>query len=223
MNLKSLLRTPKGQLTAALCALGISWIFLFFYFVGPVGSMFPSREMISQAQSDLKKLQKENESLKQREKELKQLESAYQKIQDQSWNNKNGDIATEFRTVIQSVAQKTQLNLNSLGSVKTSKISNELFFAEIDLQASASLDVIADFLAEVRQIKPAPAWKRFDLRPDFRSLRQMNANASSIAGMVAKNSGENIESTITVNFSGTLRVIGFDGSQQILKIAENSK
>ena len=78
-------------------------------------------------------------------------------------------------------------------------------------------------MAAIQKLSPKLSWKRFDLRPDYRSLRQMNANASSIAGMVAKNSGENIESTITVNFSGTLRVIGFDGSSQILKSAEAKK
>jgi hypothetical protein len=51
----------------------------------------------------------------------------------------------------------------------------------------------------------------------------MNQNASSIAGMVAKNSGENIGTAITVNFSGTIRVIGFDGNPQILKNAELKK
>jgi cell division protein FtsB len=189
MNLKVFLQTPKGQLTAALCALGISWIFLFFYFVGPVGSLFPSKEMISQAQSDLKKLQKENDSLKQRDKELKQLETSYQKLLERSWNDQTGDVATEFRAMIQAAAQKTQLNLNSLGSVKTSKINNELFFAEIDFQAAASMDIIADFLAEVRQIKPAPAWKRFDLRMN----RQFPGTSSPMVE--------------TLSLNGTLRVI----------------
>ena len=105
MNLKVFLQTPKGQLTAALCALGISWIFLFFYFVGPVGSLFPSKEMISQARNDLKKLQKENDSLKQRDKELKQLETSYQKLLERSWNDQTGDVATEFRAMIQAAAQ----------------------------------------------------------------------------------------------------------------------
>ena len=201
MSLKAKLQTPKGRLAAALSALLISWIFLFFYFVGPIGSVFPSEQMIEQAQDDLKKLQKENASLKEREKEMKALEKSYETLKDQSWKESDGLIETDFRNRIQSAAKAAALNLNSLGSVKLSKINNELYYAELDLQGSASIEVIAGFLSKVREIKPAVSWKRFDLRRTMGFMR-MGGNNPSGADQISLN--------------GTLRVIclGTQGGDQ---------
>ena len=195
MSLKEKLSTPKGRLAAALSALLISWIFLFFYFVGPVGSIFPTEEMIRQSREELKKLQKENVSLKQREKEFLSLEKSYQALKERSWKGENGSLETDFRAAVQAAAKESSLDLNSLGTVKTTKINNELYFAEIDFQGTAPIDVIAEFLSKVRGIKPSVSWKRFDLRRGMGFQRTANtANLSAISS-----------DPLTMN--GTLRVI----------------
>ena len=56
MTLKEHLKTPKGRLVAALILLGISWIFLLFYFVGSLDSLFPSKTAIAAKKADLQKL-----------------------------------------------------------------------------------------------------------------------------------------------------------------------
>ena len=82
------------------------------------------------------------------------------------------------------------MTLNSLGSVKIIKINNDLSFAEIDLQATTSIEVIAAFLSQVKTIKPELSWKRFDVRMNMRFQR---------------NAQQTDNQNLTLN--GTLRVI----------------
>ena len=190
MKWNELLKTPKGRLTAALCVLAFSWGFLLFYFLGPVGSLLPSQKEIDAKQDTLKKLQKENSSLKLKQKQQKELEEQYQKLLENSWQTKDGFIEIDLRTKVQAAAEKAKLNLNSLGSVKMVKINNDLSFAEIDLQGSAPIEIIAAFLTAVSELKPELYWKRFDLRADMRFRR----NPQEVTAL-------------NLSLNGTLRVI----------------
>ena len=190
MNWKAWLKTPKGKLTAALGILGISWIFLFFYFVGPLDSLFPSKSAIEAKKEELKKLQKENSSLKLKIKQQRELEQRYKQFVESSWQTKDGFIETDLRARVQEAAQKAGLNLNSLGSVKLVKINNDLSFAEIDLQAAADIETVAKFLTQIKEIKPALSWKRFDLRLNMRMRR---------------NDQQTVNQNLT--FNGTLRLV----------------
>lgn len=190
MNWKAWLKTPKGKLTVALGILGISWIFLFFHFAGPMDSLFPSQSAIEAKKEALKKLRKENASLKLKMKQQKELEQRYKVFTEASWQGKDGFIETDLRSRVQEAAQKAGLTLNSLGSVKIIKINNDLSFAEIDLQATTSIEVIAAFLSQIKTIKPELCWKRFDVRMNMRFQR---------------NAQQTDNQNLTLN--GTLRVI----------------
>ena len=78
----------------------------------------------------------------------------------------------------------------------TSRINNELYYAEIDLSTVGTLEAITAFLAKLREKSPLVSWRRFDLRPE--PVRGQNASS---AGTVVQN----------LNFNGAIRVIGFDG------------
>ena len=84
MTLKEHLKTPKGRLIAALCVLGISWIFLLFYFIGPLDSLFPTRAAIDAKKAELLKLQKENSSLKAKMKQHTALEQKFKSLVNSS-------------------------------------------------------------------------------------------------------------------------------------------
>ena len=223
-NFKDFIKTPKGKLVCAVCVLAVTWTVLLFNFLGGAKDLIPSADKIKNAERDLKRKRAAYEEAMKEKTAADDVQEKFYAIVRNSWQeSKHGMVETTLRQMVSDTAKAQMLKLASLGSVKTNRINNDFYFAEIDVTFQAAYPEVLKFLAAIQQLKPELSWKRFDLRPDFRSLRQMNANASSIAGMVAKNSGENIESTITVNFSGTLRVIGFDGSQQILKRAEVSK
>lgn len=198
MNLKAFLKTPKGKLAAALLLLACSWIFLFFHFMGPVGSLIPTAEEINEKSNELKRLKKENASLKLREKEQKDLEKRYEKLLSECWQPKDGLIEMDLRSRVQTAAQQAQFNLNSLGSVKMVKINNDLSFAEIDLQGVASIEIIANFLTTIQKIRPALSWKRFDLRMNMRFRRPNEQQTNTVQEL---------------NLNGTLRVIYAGGRE----------
>lgn len=223
-NFKDFIKTPKGKLICALCVLGVTWSILLFNFLGGAKDLVPSADKIKNAERDLKRKKAAYEDAKKEKAAADAVQESFYAIIRSSWReSEHGMVESTLRQMVSDTAKTQMLKLASLGSVKTNRINNDFYFAEIDVTFQAAYPELLRFLSAIQKLKPQLAWKRFDLRPDFRSLRQINANASSIAGMVAKNSGENIESTITVNFSGTLRVIGFDGSQQLLKKAEVMK
>ena len=199
MTLKEHLKTPKGRLAAALCVLGISWIFLIIYFVGPLNSLFPTREAIDAKKAELLKLQKENSSLKLRMKQHTALEQKVKAVTDSAWQEKDGMIEMDLRSRVQNAAEKAGLTLNSLGSVKLVKINNDLSFAEIDVQGSAPIDMIAAFLTQIQEIKPVLSWKRFDLRMDMRPRRTDMQSAEQ-----------------NLSFNGTLRLL-YAGKQEVRK------
>ena len=199
MTLKEHLKTPKGRLVAALCVLGISWIFLIIYFVGPLNSLFPTREAIDAKKAELLKLQKENSALKLRMKQHTTLEQGVKAVTDRAWQEKDGMIEMDLRSRVQGAAEKAGLTLNSLGSVKLVKVNNDLSFAEIDVQGSAPIDMIAAFLTQIQGIKPVLSWKRFDLRMDMRPRRTDMQTAEQ-----------------TLSFNGTLRLL-YAGKQEVRK------
>ncbi|MBQ4314439.1 MAG: hypothetical protein IJC21_03255 [Lentisphaeria bacterium] len=223
-NFKEYIKTPKGKLVCSLCALGAVWAVLIFNFLGGMKELVPSADKMRNAERELKRKKLAYEKVKAEKDEAEKVKEAFHAILRSSWQEqKHGMVESTLRQMISDTAKAQMLKLASLGSVKTSRINNDFYFAEIDVTFQARYPEVMRFIASIQKLEPQLSWKRFDIRPDFRSLRQMSANASSIAGMVAKNSGENIESAITVNFSGTIRIIGFDGDPRLLKNAELKK
>lgn len=221
---QTFVKTPKGKLTVALSVLGVTWTVLLLHFAGGLKDVAPTAEKIRNANRDLKRKELAWNSAREEKAEADAVKNKFNAIVRDAWHeSKHGMVDTVLRQMISGVAQNQMFKLNSLGSVKTSRINKDFYFAELDVSFQATYPDALKFLTAIQKLQPQVFWKRFDMRPDFRSLRMMNQNAASIAGMVAKNSGENMQNAITVNFSGTIRVIGFDGDPAILKNAELKK
>jgi hypothetical protein len=133
----------------------------------------------------------------QNDKEQTARQKSFDNMRKNYWQKENGIVETDLRTLVQAAAQKAEFSLNSLGSVKTSKINNDLYFAEIDIQGSATIEVIAAFLSRVGEIRPALSWKRFDLRMNMRPRPGNNSSAANLE----------------LSLNGTLRIIAVGGQE----------
>ena len=189
MTVKEYLKTPKGKLCAALCALSTSWIFLFCYYFASADTLFPSEKQLETKTAELKKLRKENETLQQQANAQKANEKAFAAMSKGFWNSEDGVVETELRTLIQEAARSVELSLNSLDAVKTTKITETLYYAELDIQGNAPIETITAFLEKTEQINPPLSWKRFEIRANMRPSRDASAITNDLA------------------FSGSLRVI----------------
>ena len=192
-SFKDFIKTPKGKLICSLCVLGVTWSILLLNFAGGLKDIVPSADKLKNAARDLKRKEIAYEAAKKEKEQSDAVKASFNAIVRSSWiESKHGMVESTLRQMVSDTAQAHQLKLSNLGSVKTSRINNDFYFAEIDVSFQSSYPDALKFIAGLQNLEPHLAWKRFDIRPDFRSLHRINANASSIAGMVAKNSGENI-------------------------------
>ena len=191
-SFREFVKTGKGKLVVALCALALSWIFLLWNFSGSFGELLPGVERIDSLEREIKQLKQQNATLLARKKSADELKERYRNRLEGYWREeRDGMVDTELRNKIQQAASEVELKLNSLGSVRTTRINGELYYAEIDLSTSGSLETLVRFLGRIQEIRPVLSWRRLDLRPEMR-------NTDLVGNM---------------NFNGAIRIVGFDGEE----------
>ncbi len=187
-NMKMFAATDRGKLALAGGALLVSWLFLLWYFSGDLAKLFPGSAGLTTAREGRQKAQEAFTVQQTRMREAEALKRRYLQQLETYWQtDRDGAVETVMRQLVGTAAQQQDLKLNSLGTVRTSRINTELYYAELDIAVVDSLEKIVGFLKALEQTEPRLAWRRLDLR---------------LAGP-----GD----TATMNFNGSLRVIGFDG------------
>ena len=209
-KIKKLLSTPKGQLIAALCALGFVWLILLLVFGGEFIRNLPSADNLDDAKRELKKQQRLLEKAKEDERQYLDLRAKYNEKIRSAWHeSKHGMVETRLRQMISETATRLELKPNSLGTVRTNRINEDFFFAEIDIAMNATYEEVVKFIDAVAQCQPKLSWRRLDLRPDFRR-RNMRANNTNLAA--ARAAAVQDQNAVSVMFNGVIRVIGYDGT-----------
>ncbi|MDR0933178.1 MAG: hypothetical protein LBM70_09205 [Victivallales bacterium] len=192
-SFREFVKTGRGKLTVALCALGVSWLFLLWQFSGSFAGLMPSEDRISNIEREIKQLKQQNTQLRSRKKANDELKKLYLSRLEGYWNEeRDGAVDTELRNRVQQAAREVDLKLNTLGSVRVSPINSELYYAEIDLSTSGPVETLVHFLGKIQEISPKLAWRRLELRPD---------------------AGRNAESPGSLVLNGAIRVIGFDKNE----------
>ena len=120
-----------------------------------------------------------------------------------------GDITLGLRQLIENAAKNKDLKLDSLGSTRTSKISNGLCFAELDISMTGDLKQITSLLTAVEQCQPAVYWKRADIRPGImRQRQQQQTTAQNTNAARRTNAPEvQVDTASALRLWGTIRVI----------------
>ena len=219
-NLKKFLSTPKGQLVGALCALGVVWLVLLIYFGGEFLGGLPSTDSLDDAKRELKKQQRLLEKALEEERAYLALREKYnEKIRSAWQESRHGMVETQLRQIISETATKLELKPNSLGTVRTSRINEDFYFAEIDIAMNATYEEVIKFIEAVSHCNPKLSWRRLDLRPDFRRRFARNNNTNLAAARAAAVQDQNATS---VMFNGVIRVIGYDGKAPVPEAAKKA-
>ena len=157
----------------------------------------------------LKKQERLLEKAKADEKEYLQLREKYNAKIRSAWReSEHGLVETRLRRIVSDTATKLELRPNSLGTVRTNRINEDFFFAEIDITMGATYEEVVKFIAAIAECQPKLSWRRLDLRPDFRR-RNMHAGNTNLAAARAQAVLD--QNTVNVMFNGVIRVIGYDG------------
>lgn len=213
-----LLSTPKGRLVLALCVMLISWIWLFSQFSGDVRAILPRASDITRLREDVEKEKAEFAVLDRKARSLAKVRADYEKRLAGFWDEeKEGDVSLGFRELVEQAASLLEIKLTSLGSARTTRINGNLSFAELEVSFSGTLDEIAKFLAAIRALPHAPAWKRADFRQEFqrpeRTAAAVGRNGpmqQEMAAQPARRTNVAVaeaETELKLRFSGTLRII----------------
>lgn len=199
-KLKEFAKTGRGKLILSLGGLAFVWVILLWQFAGSLAGLLPGAEEIDRTEREVKELRRQNATLQARSKEFDDLKGRYRKQRDGYWQEARDGVAdTELRNKIQQAAHEVELKLGSLGSVRTTRINNDLYYAEIDLAATGTLEAIAAFLARIQKITPALSWRRLDMRPE--PVRGRPDAATTTTATATQN----------LSFNGATRIIGVDG------------
>lgn len=207
MNLKRFASTRKGQLIICLSLLGLVWLVLLVnWVVGSIGEL-PNPAGIAKVQSELNRVRRDHEKAKAEYQAASTVRRKYRELAAASWlPNHDGAIETGLRRRISDVAQEQDFKLNNIGSVRTSRINDDFSYADIDISGNGDYDDVVRLLAGFDKIEPRLAWRRLDIRPDYRFRRNTGTGSANLAAQV------NTVPETRVNFSGTLRVFSYTGS-----------
>ena len=78
----------------------------------------------------------------------------------------------------------------NIGAARRSRLNNDLYFLEVEVNTAAPLELLTVFWRELGKVKPPLGWKRVDLRP------------------------EQSQNSERIFFSGTLRLLGRETVQE---------
>lgn len=210
---KQFLRTPYGKLALALGFMVLSWLYLLLHYSSDMGNLFPSEDSIKKLRSEVAKEKKEFDNLDAKKRSFDALRKKYREKLEDCWQEElDGDIQLGLRQMIENAAKSKDLKLDSLGSTRTSKINNELCFAELDISMTGDLNQIATLLTVIEKCKPAVFWKRADIRPGIMRRRPQNQpqQTNNHAAQAARRTNApevQVDTASALRLWGTVRVI----------------
>ena len=129
------------------------------------GTWFPSEADIEGVRTDIKK---DTNALHAAEAELEEFEDlqiSYEDSLASYWNaDRDGQPETELRNLVSTAAQNAEANIQTLGSVRTSNINNELSYADLDFTVVDEYSKVIRFFAEIEKCTPRLSWRRVEIR-----------------------------------------------------------
>ncbi len=188
--LKKFRSSKKAQVWFCVGGLMFSVMYLYWQAGSNLGSWIPSESRLDKARSDLKKATVAADELAAKMSAVNATEKLFNEKMAGFWNQAvNGSPDVELRKKIEVASQSAGLKLGSIGTVRRSRINNDLTYLEIDMAGVETLEILTAFFEEVYKIRPMLYWKRVDLRQ------------------------EHLQNSERLIFSGTLRLIALESGK----------
>ncbi|MBP5585742.1 MAG: hypothetical protein J6Y92_05255 [Lentisphaeria bacterium] len=175
---KQFFASPAGKLTLAIVAMVLCWTVLIVYLsnTSAGGTWFPSEADMNRVRQEIKKetntLNTETANLN----EFEDLQDSYEDSLTTYWNaDRDGQPETELRNLVNDAAQRAEANIQTLGSVRTSSINNELSYADLDFTIVDEYSKVIKFFAEVEKCTPRLSWRRVEIRVEPTRARAVTA------------------------------------------------
>ena len=219
---KQFFATPAGKLTLAVIAMVLCWTVLIVYLskTSAGGTWFPSEADIESVRTDIKK---DTNALHAAEAELdafEDLQASYEDSLASYWNaDRDGQPETELRNLVSTAAQNAEANIQTLGSVRTSNINNELSYADLDFTVVDEYSKVVRFFAEIEKCTPRLSWRRVEIRLEpnrARAVTGPGARPGAAAAAAATPTAQMFRTT------GQVRVIKYSPAGNTAKVTTSS-
>ena len=164
---KQFFASPAGKLTLAVVAMVLCWTILIVYLsnTSAGGTWFPSEADMNRVRQEIKNDTKTLNTETEKEDAFLDLQDDYEDSLTSYWNaDRDGEPETELRNLINTAAQNAGANIQTLGSVRTSTINNELSYADLDFTVVDEYSKVIRFFAEVEKCTPRLSWRRVEIR-----------------------------------------------------------
>lgn len=191
-SINAFINTPKGKKIAAVSAAAVvPLVVLVFGFGGMISEFIPGEEKLEAERKNSKRAQIAYADVQKKYAELQELDRQYAGLTAKAWrSDRDGDVETELRKILEKAAQDCEIRLNSIGMVRKKSINNNLSFAELDVNVTENMESVVRFLRLLQENPVGINWKRVDMRNDARWRPNTSASAAP-----------------NLNFSGTIRVV----------------
>lgn len=191
-KLSEFIKTPKGQLIFSGGFMVIALSFFFINMISKSDSLFVNDEDIAKKVKELAEYNSKYTELKLKEADIKQSEALYAET-IANMPTTEVDIATVLRSIPEDAATKNNIQLNSLGAVRTSVLTSDVTLYEVDISGTAAADSLASMLVAINAVTPKAEWRKLELR---------------VGGRMEEGS---------VSFTGTLGMMQYTGEKEATK------
>ena len=216
---KQFFASPAGKLTLAIIAMVLCWTVLIVYLsnTSAGGTWFPTEADMNRVRQEIKRETTvlNEESAKQQA--FEDLQDSYEDSLTTYWNaDRDGQPETELRNLISDAAVRAEANIQTLGSVRTSTVNNELSYADLDFTIVDEYSKIIRFFAEVEKCTPRLSWRRVEIRVE-------PTRARSVTGPAARQNNTTAAATTTptqmFRTTGQVRVIKYSPAGNTTKLS----
>ncbi len=177
--------TTKGKIAFCVGGLLFSLVVLLLSMDFSISSLIPNESVLDNLRREQKKAVAAWAVQEAREKEFNAMEKHYRTLIESAWlESRDGSPDVELPKRLNAAASKLELELQNVTAVRRTRLNDQLFLLEMDVNTYATMDLLTAFWNELRSMTPPFSWKRIDIRPEI------------------------VQNSDQVYFSGTLRVIG---------------
>lgn len=188
---KSLLSTTRSKIIFCIGGLLFSAMVLLVSADVSLAGLFPSENTLENARREQKKAAAAFEEAEAKQKEFAAVSAKFKELTGECWvESRDGLPDIELRRKIETAARTAELEQVNIGAARRSRLNNDLYFLEVEVNTAAPLDLLTVFWRELGKVKPPLGWKRVDLRP------------------------EQSQNSERIFFSGTLRLLGRETVQE---------
>lgn len=204
------LKSSRGRLIV-ICLLLMcgSWAFLLWTFRSSFSGYFAGQEEKNEIRQDVSKLKKTYQERLNKWQECEKIKKDYQVILTEAWPySEEQDPEQLLRLMAEKAAKEVEIQLNNLGSVRVSRINQELFYAELDISATAPFEKLVHFLGKVKKFEPRVSWRRLTL---FSLPARPQPTTGKTTVTTSSNGTPSQQAQLMMN--GTIRVIVYHGER----------